>query len=192
MKLTSLVAATTLLCVACGGDDETPAAVAAVPLTCAAAAAKAAASPIAGTTLRITLAAAQPASQTMASHCLIEGAMDERIGALDGKAYAIKFRMRLPDLWNEKFYMPGGGGANGTLSDGTGTGTGPGIVANFVSALARGYAVIVHDSGHDAALADPARGGVASFGIDQQARVNFGNRSYDVVAQLGKALVTSI
>ena len=191
MKLTSLVAATTLLCVACGGNDEAPAAVAAVaatPLTCAAAAAKAAANPIAGTTLRITTAAAQPASQTMASHCLIEGAMDERVGALDGKAYAIKFRMRLPDLWNEKFYMPGGGGANGTLADGTG----PGTVAGYVSALARGYAVIVHDSGHDAALADPARGGVASFGIDQQARVDFGNRSYDVVAQLGKALVTSI
>ncbi len=116
--------------------------------------------------------------------------MDERIGPLDGKAYAIKFRMRLPDLWNGKFYMPGGGGANGTLGDATGTG--PGIVANFVPALARGYAVIVHDAGHDVALADPARGGVASFGIDQQARVDFGSRSYDVVAQLGKALVTSV
>ena len=178
-----LISSCAVIAAGCGSGDDGPSA-----LSCTAAAAQAAANPVPGTTLRITTAAAQPASQTMPSHCLIEGAMDERIGTLDGKAYAIKVRMRLPDVWNEKFYMPGGGGANGTLADGTG----PGPVAGFVSALARGYAVIVHDSGHDAALADPAKGGVASFGIDQQARIDFGNRSYDVVAQLGKSIATAL
>lgn len=149
-----------------------------------------AAHPVPGTTLRITTAVAEPAGPTMAAHCLIEGAMDERIGPMDGKAYAIKFRMRLPDVWNEKFYMPGGGGANGILADATGNPPGT-IVGSFVNPLARGYAVIVHNSGHDVALGDPARGGAASFGIDQQAREDFGHRSYDLVARLGKAITTA-
>jgi len=167
------------MAVACGGDALS------ASLSCAETGTYLGSNPVAGTTLRVTAATAQVASSTMPSHCLIEGAMDERIGPMDGKAYAIKFRMRLPNEWNQKFLMPGGGGANGTLSDATG----PGPIAGFTSALARGYAVIVHDSGHDAALADPAKGGVASFGIDQQARVDFGHRSYDVVAQLGKSII---
>ncbi len=184
MKLTSLVAATALLGIGCGGDEVV--AVAAVPLTCAAAAANAASNPVAGTTLRISAAAVQPANQTMASHCLIEGAMNERTSAVDGRPYAIKFRMRLPDLWNEKFYMAGGGGSNGTLGDASGPLTG------YVSALARGYAVIVTDSGHDNAVnTDPARGGGSAFGMDPQARIDFGYRSYDVVTQLGKSLATA-
>ena len=157
------------------------------PLDCAAAAARIAANnPVSGTTLRITTAAAQPANQTMAPHCLIEGAMNERTSAVDGRPYAIKFRMRLPDLWNEKLYMAGGGGSNGTLGDASGPITG------YASALTRGYAVIVTDSGHDNAVnTDPARGGGSAFGIDPQARVDFGYHSYDVVTQLGKALVRS-
>ncbi len=162
----------------------------AAPRQCAATGAYVAAHPVAGTKLRITTAIAQPADQNMASHCLIEGAMDERIGPKDGKAYAIKFRMRLPDAWNEKFYMPGGGGANGILADATGNPPGT-IVGSYVNALGRGYAVIVHNSGHDVALGDPARGGAASFGIDQQARVDFGHRSYDIVARLGKSITAA-
>ena len=170
----------------CGGDGDAVAA--AEPQSCSAAAAGTAANnPVSGTTLRITTATSQPASQTMAAHCLVEGAMNERIGAVDGRPYAIKFRMRLPDLWNEKFYMAGGGGSNGTLGDATGPITG------YASALARGYAVIVTDSGHDNAVdSDPAKGGGSAYGLDPQARVDFGYHSYDVVTQLGKALATTL
>ena len=186
MQLTSVVTAAALVAVGCGGSHVSTAAVAAVPLACAVAAAQAASNPVAGTTLRITAAADQPANQTMASHCLIEGAMNERISAVDGRPYAIKFRMRLPVLWNENFYMAGGGGSNGTLGDASGP------IAGYVSALARGYAVIVTDSGHDNAVnTDPARGGGSAFGMDPQARVDFGYRSYDVVTQLGKSLATA-
>ena len=178
----------------CGGDGDAVAA-AAQPLSCAAAAARVAANnPVAGTTLRITTATSQAASQSMAPHCLIEGAMNERISAVDGKAYAIKFRMRLPDLWNEKLFMPGGGGANGTLADASGpqSPSAPNSTA-WASAFSRGYAVIVTDSGHDlAVISDPGKGGAAAFGVDQQARVDFGYHSYDVVTQLGKALVTAL
>ena len=178
----AMILATGVVVAGCGGNDG------GAPMSCAAAAAQASANPVSGTTLRITTAQAQAAGPTLASHCLIEGAMDERTSTVDGRPYAIKFRMRLPDVWNEKFFMAGGGGANGTLADATG----PGPVAGFASALARGYSVIVTDSGHDAALTtDPAKGGVAAFGLDQQARVDFGNRSYDVVTRLGKALATS-
>ena len=158
------------------------------PMGCAQAAACVAANnPVRGTTLRITRATSQPANQTMAAHCLIEGAMNERTSAVDGRPYAIKFRMRLPDLWNEKFYMAGGGGSNGTLGDASGPLTG------YASALARGYAVIVTDSGHDNAVnTDPAKGGASAFGLDPQARLDFGYNSYDVVTRLGKALVTSL
>lgn len=157
------------------------------PLGCAAAADRVAADhPVNGTSLRITLAAAQPASQAMASHCLIEGALNERVSAVDGRPYAIKFRMRLPELWNEKLYKAGGGGSNGTLGDASGP------IAGYASALMRGYAVIVTDSGHDNAVnSDPARGGGSAFGMDPQARIDFGYRAYDVVTRLGKALVTS-
>lgn len=174
------------IAVGCGGNDDATAAVP-VALSCADAAAQAVASPVPGTTLRITTASSQVASATMAAHCLVEGAMNERVSAVDGKPYAIKFRMRLPKNWNEKMFMAGGGGSNGTLGDATGP------IAGFASALARGYAVIVTDSGHDNAVnSDPARGGGSAFGMDPQARIDFGYNSYDVVAQLGKKLATSL
>ena len=174
------------LLAACAADRGT--ATSAQPMGCEQAAASVAANnPVRGTTLCITTAMSQPANQTMAAHCLIEGAMNERTSAVDGRPYAIKFRLRLPDLWNEKFYMAGGGGSNGTLGDASGPMTG------YASALARGYAVIVTDSGHDNAVnTDPARGGGSAFGMDPQARVDFGYHSYDVVTQLGKALATSL
>lgn len=162
----------------CGGSDSPP-----VPLSCEDAAAQVTKTPVPGTTLRFTAASSQAASATMPAHCLMEGAMNERIGAVDGRPYAIKFRMRLPADWNQKFYMAGGGGSNGTLADATGPVTG------YASALSRGYAVIVTDSGHDNAVnSDPARGGASAFGSDPQARVDFGYHSYDVVTQLGKSI----
>ncbi len=137
-------------------------------------------------TLRITRAEPQPADQSMVAHCLIEGAANERIGKVDGRPYAIKFRMRLPHLWNEKFFMAGGGGTNGVMGDGSGP------IAGYVSALARGYAVIVTDAGHDNAVnTDPAQGGAAAFGLDPQARLDMGYNAYDVVTQLGKVFTSA-
>ena len=175
-----LIIATSLLTLSCANVDR------AAALSCEEAAIRVGRSPVPGTTLRFTSSSTQPASDTMARHCLIEGAMNERISAVDGRPYAIKFRMRLPGNWNEKFYMAGGGGSNGTLGDATGP------IVGFVSALARGYAVIVTDSGHDNAVnTDPARGGASAFGMDPQARLDFGYNSYDVVTQLGKSLTTA-
>ena len=157
-----------------------------LPRACAETGAYIASNAILGTSLRISAASSQAAAATMPSHCLVEGAMNERVSAVDGRPYAIKFRMRLPSAWNGKFYMAGGGGSNGTLGDATGP------IAGFTSALTRGYAVIVTDSGHDNAVnTDPEKGGGSAFGMDPQARVDFGYRSYDLVSQLGKSLVSA-
>lgn len=83
--------------------------------------------------------------------------------------------------------MAGGGGSHGTLGDASGP------IAGFAPALARGYAVIVTDSGHDNAVnTDPAKGGGSALGLVPQARVGVSViTSYDVVTQAGKALATS-
>ena len=177
-----------LLLVACGSP---PAVVtAALPQGCAAAAAGVAASnPVKGTTLRITKAQVEPATPAEKSHCLVEGAMNERVSAVDGKPYAIKFRMRmpLPENWNGKFFMQSVGGFVGIVD------TAYGLYYGMTStAFSRDYAVIVQDAGHDNAVnSDPAAGGPSAFARDPQARIDFGHNSYHVVVQVGKAIVNA-
>jgi feruloyl esterase len=132
--------------------------------------------PAAKTSLKSTVF--QPATATIPEHCQIDGQINPRTG-IDGQAYAINFRMRLPTAWNERFFMQGGGGTNGNLVDPT-------------AMLAQGYATIGTDSGHDNTVDNnPNAGGTGSFGVDPQARIDFAYNSYDQVAQTGKALVKS-
>ena len=177
---------TALLLAACGSSP--PAMTAAQPQSCAAAAASVAANnPVRGTTVRITKAEDQAATPTAKAHCLVEGAMNERVSAVDGRPYAIKFRMRmpLPQNWNGKFFMQGVGGSNGIVD------TGYGLYSGMTStAFSRDYAVIVQDSGHDNAVnSDPNAGGQSAFARDPQARIDFGYNSYDVTTQIGKTIV---
>ena len=178
-----------LLVTACGSPP--PATSTAQPQGCAAAAASVAANnPVRGTTVRITKAEDQAATPTAKAHCLVEGAMNERISAVDGRPYAIKFRMRLPERqnWNGKFFMQGVGGSNGIVD------TGYGLFSGMTStAFSRDYAVIVQDSGHDNAVnSDPNAGGQSAFARDPQARLDFGYNSYDVTTQMGKAIVAAL
>ncbi len=162
-------------------------ATAAEPLRCAEAAARVAAdNTVPGARLRITKAEEQGATAAAKAHCLVEGAINERIGTVDGLPYAIKFRMRLPLAgdWNGKFFMESVGGSVGTLTSVFGLTQGM-----TSSAFSRGYTVIMGDSGHDSAVnTDPAAGGTSAFARDPQARIDFGHASYDLVAQTGKAL----
>lgn len=168
----------------CGGNDDaaaTPAAALPTATELAATcpqlgtAAVAASLPVARTTISTaTLVAATSATP---EHCQIDGEINRRTGA-DGTSYAIRFRLRMPTAtWNERFFMGGGGGTNGTLVD-------------PVARVAEGYATIGTDSGHDnVANNDPAAGGTAAFGRDPQARIDFAYSAYDQVTQVGKALV---
>jgi pimeloyl-ACP methyl ester carboxylesterase len=119
------------------------------------------------------------------AHCEIKGKMNDRTGA-NGQHYAINFHMRLPVMWNNKFFFEGGGGSNGNIGDALGNlqGQQPTV------ALALGYAVVSQDSGHDNAVNnDPKLNGTQTFGFDEQARLDFGYNSYDQVAQAAKAII---
>ena len=159
-------------------------AVAAAPLPTAAelaatcpqlsAASVASALPVANTT--IASATWVAATATTPEHCQIDGEVNRRTG-IDGKSYAIRFRMRMPAHWNSRFFMGGGGGTNGNLVD-------------PVARVAEGYATIGTDGGHDNGVHNvPTAGGTAAFGLDPQARIDFAYNAYDRVTRIGKALV---
>ena len=111
------------------------------------------------------------ASNPVPAHCLVQGLMNERIGPVDGKRYAIGFEMRLPVDWNGRFFYQANGGLDGVVVPAVG---GIGGGAPVTSALQMGFAVISSDAGHPGSLG-PA------FGLDPQARLDYG---YNAVAQL--------
>jgi feruloyl esterase len=114
----------------------------------------------------ITSAVLTAATQSLPEHCLVSGNINKRVG-VGGQNYAIKFRVRMPTAWNERFYMGGGSGSNGTIVDPT-------------SVLPQGFVTIGTDSGHDTATNnDPNAGGTNVFSIDPHARIDFAYNSYD-------------
>lgn len=117
-----------------------------------------------------------PSTPPLPAHCRLEGTIDPHKGA-DGKDYAIGFALALPDTWNGRFLLQGGGGLNGSV----GAPIGP-VAAGDRPALARGFAVISHDSGHRGAVFD------ASFMTDQRAALDFAEASVRRVALDGKAM----
>ena len=115
-------------------------------------------------------------AQAMPEHCVVKGAMNERIGPIDGKPYAIAFEMRLPTAWNGRFFYQANGGLDGFVTPAYGDILGGGPASN---GLAKGFAVISSDAGHPFDRATPIGG--ATFGLDPQARLDYG---YSAVAQL--------
>jgi len=104
-----------------------------------------------------------PASNIkLPAYCRIDGMIDKRTGAA-GATYGIGFAIALPQNWNGRFLLQGGGGLNGSVQapiGASGAGAEPG--------LARGFAVASTDTGHE------GRGGFdASFQQDQQASLDF-------------------
>ena len=105
------------------------------------------------------------------AHCKVTGLLNERTGS-DGRRYAISFEMRLPQGWNKRFLHQVNGGSDGVVKPAFGE-----VNATLPDALARGFAVISSDAGHNAedpanAAAGLARGNV--FGLDMQARRDYG------------------
>ena len=111
----------------------------------------------------------------MPEHCLVKGKMNERKSPVDGKTYAIGFEMRLPTYWNGRFFYQANGGTDGMVTNAYGDILGGGPTSN---GLLKGFAVISSDAGHQLEEG-PIGGGV--FGIDPQARIDYG---YNAVAQL--------
>src|SRR5690242_7950519 len=124
------------------------------------------------------------ATSSVPAHCFITGTVNAgRVGyesspgaPVSRYTYTINWQARLPDAWNSKFYMPGGGGTDGSV---------PGTTTR----LRQGYAAAANDSGHsNGANSDPLAGGSASFGTDYLARVDFAYNAIDVTTQTGKRL----
>jgi len=125
-----------------------------------------------------------PGTSGLPRHCEVTGHLHARTG-VDGQHYAIQFHMRLPESWNGRFLFQGGGGSDGQVGDAIGA-IGPGMP----SALARGFAVLSQDSGHDNRTNnDSAREGTIAFAFDPQARRDHAYASLDVTARTGKAII---
>jgi feruloyl esterase len=110
-------------------------------------------------------------------NCRVDGEIDRRVGA-DGKPYAIGFSVALPDRWNGRLLFQGGGLLNGVVRPPIGT-----QAVGEVPALARGFAVVSTDSGHQGAPLD------ASFMRDQEASINFAHGAVGKVTLAAKAII---
>lgn len=120
-----------------------------------------------------------PLMTALPAHCRVEGIINKRKGA-GGKEYGIGFAIALPDDWNGRFLLQGGGGLNGSVGFPAGA-----VASGDKPALARGFAVISHDSGHKGAVFDD------SFLQDQRAALDFAEASVRTVTLLGKKITTT-
>jgi hypothetical protein len=122
-----------------------------------------------------------PASSTLPGYCNVVGVIDERVSHQDPAhfTYGIVFELNLPDAWIGNFEVVGGAGLDGSVGSPTGF---------FGTELHEGWAVASDDGGHEnppsAAYVRPSgvtwqdgddnAGGSGHFGIDEQAREDYG------------------
>ncbi|CAG9216390.1 Chlorogenate esterase [Paraburkholderia sabiae] len=181
MKKSAIAVCVSATLAACGGSSNTtssalPQLSAATPATligsCAALAAKLSFANTSFTSVTdVPAGTLKVAGKSIAEHCVIEGQMNQRVSAVDGKTYAIGFEMRLPIAWNGRFFYQANGGLDGNVVTATGEIGGGGPLND---ALNMGFAVISSDAGH-ASAQNPL------FGLDPQARIDYG---YNAVATL--------
>jgi feruloyl esterase len=107
------------------------------------------------------------------AHCRLQGVIDRRVGR-DGVVYGIGFELRLPADWTRRLYFQGGMGTDGVVFSAIGSFAGG-------TALAAGFAVVSTDAGHS--------GGGPEFGLDPQARLDYGYNAIDQVTRLAKAIL---
>jgi feruloyl esterase len=130
---------------------------------------------------RISNIAAKPiaAEDGQPAHCLVEGSVVTKgQGTREGSA---GFQMRLPEAWQHRFLFMGVGGNAGNFR--------PAVNAvDRLSALGKGYATIVTDTGHK------GNGSDASWTVDSDGKPNaatrtdFFHRAAHDVTEAGKAL----
>ncbi|HSV54741.1 MAG TPA: tannase/feruloyl esterase family alpha/beta hydrolase [Burkholderiaceae bacterium] len=147
--------------------------------------------------LRITGTESVPAGLTvpgmaqpypMPAHCKVTGRMNERTGA-DGKPYAIGFEMRLPANWSGRFLLQANGGNDGVVQPAFGNVVSGGATTN---ALMQGFAVLSSDAGHTPE--PPASAGLVGgnlFGLDPQARLDYGYQANGVLAPMARKLIAT-
>jgi hypothetical protein len=95
-------------------------------------------------------------------HCQLSGVIGKEI----------RFLLRLPDAWNQRFFMGGGGGFVGSVEH------------NAEGSVNSGYATVGTDTGHEG---NPLDGSWALNNPDRQ--VNFGSVAVHRTAEVAKAIV---
>jgi feruloyl esterase len=99
---------------------------------------------------------------------------------IDGNSYAIGFEMRLPNDWNGRFFYQANGGIDGSVVTATGGVNGGG--GPLTNALKMGFAVISSDAGHAGNLGP-------FFGLDPQARLDYGYQAVGKLTPMAKSLI---
>lgn len=109
-----------------------------------------------------TAVAASTTGAIRAAHCRVNGVIGSEI----------RFSLLLPDTWNRKFMMGGGGGYVGTVQN------------QAQASVNLGYATVGTDTGHQGGLTD------ASWALNNLERqVNFGYLGVHRTAEVAKAVV---
>ena len=113
--------------------------------------------------LRITAAENIPAGEAGPAHCKVTGVIETEIN----------FELLLPEEWNGRFMMGGGGGFVGRVQN-----------QARDTALERGYAAVGTDTGH-------VGGGIeASWALNNSERQeNFGHRAVHLTAEATKSII---
>src|SRR4029079_8732547 len=112
------------------------------------------------------------------AYCRLDGVIDRRVGAA-GVTYGIGFALALPENWNGRFLFQGGGGLNGSVGAPLG-----GTAAGNTPGLARGFAVVSTDTGHQ------GRGAFdGGFMQDQQANLDFAYAAIGRVADVAQRII---
>jgi hypothetical protein len=138
----------------------------------------------------IISAQSAPADKGLPAACVVTGEANPRTG-VDGRRYALNFEMRLPPQWNGRFLHQVNGGNDGEVIPAIGD---PKELNAYGGkpALARGFAVLSSDEGHNGA--DPANSvygleAGAAFGLDPQARDDYGYSGDATLGPIGKAII---
>ena len=106
--------------------------------------------------------AAGVAAAVKDAHCVVEGSVGREI----------RFRLLMPDAWNRKLMMGGGGGFVG------------GIDNQALSSINAGYATVGTDTGHQGAVT------TAAWALnDIERQLNFGHVGVHRVAETAKAII---
>lgn len=113
----------------------------------------------------------------MPAHCLVKGKMNQRVSAVDGKTYAIGFEMRMPTDWNGRYFYQANGGIDGSVVTAVGPNSGGAPTSN---ALKMGFAVLSSDAGHS---------GPPWWGLDPQARLDYGYQAVGSLTPMAKDLI---
>jgi len=177
--------ALTALLSACGGSDGPPQLGQAQPGTLASCSTLAGGFSYANTTIAsasvVTAGTLSNGGAPVGEHCVVSGKMNQRTSTVDGQTYAIGFEMRLPKDWNGRFLYQGNGGTDGVISQAVGNISAGGMLRH---ALQQGFAVISSDAGHSAAQ-NPL------FGLDPQARLDYGYQAVGKLTPMAKALINA-